>query len=106
MRIVKGIFWGGVLGGIIVAPDGATLTMPASPTIQISKGARTTSDNCHAPNCRFVNATMTGFAPNTTYPITLSSNANPNVRTESFTASRNTGYAASSTGSSEAMRPS
>jgi fibronectin type III domain protein len=67
------------------APGSTTLTMPApTPAIQISRGRSTTSGNCHAPNCAFVNATMTGFAPNTPYDITLSSSSNPDVRTESF----------------------
>lgn len=75
-------------------PDGRTLTgaagstsltVPAAPAITISHGAATTSGNCHAPSCADVDATMTGFAPDTTYSITLSSSSDPNVQTESFT---------------------
>jgi hypothetical protein len=70
------------------APGSASVTVPA-PKITIAHGASTTSANCHAPDCAFVNATMTGFAPNTTFPITLSSDSNPNVATESFTTDAN-----------------
>jgi hypothetical protein len=72
-------------------PDGETRTGAAasksitvpSPKITISEGAPTTSGNCNAPDCAAVNVTMTGFAPNTTYAIRLSSDSNANVRTES-----------------------
>ncbi|MCR6489821.1 fibronectin type III domain-containing protein [Amycolatopsis sp. OK19-0408] len=72
-------------------PDGQTRTGAAasksvtvpSPKITISQGAPTSSGNCDAPDCARVNVTMTGFAPNTTYAIRLSSESNANVRTES-----------------------
>ncbi|MEU8635396.1 fibronectin type III domain-containing protein [Amycolatopsis sp. NPDC048633] len=64
------------------APASKSITVP-SPKITISQGAPTTSGNCDAPDCAAVNVTMTGFAPNTTYAIRLSSNSNANVRTES-----------------------
>lgn len=75
-------------------PDGRTLTgaagstsltVPAAPAITISHGTPTTTSNCHAPSCAWVDATMTGFAPDTPYSITLSSSSDPNVQTESFT---------------------
>ncbi|HEY0807262.1 MAG TPA: fibronectin type III domain-containing protein, partial [Pseudonocardiaceae bacterium] len=65
------------------APGSASVTVPA-PKITIVHGAPTTSSNCKAPDCANVNATITGFTPNTTYPITLSSDSNSNVATESF----------------------
>jgi hypothetical protein len=65
------------------APGSTSITMPAT-AIRISKGAATETGNCHKPACHWVNATMTGFAPGTTYDIRLSSSSNPNVRTESF----------------------
>ncbi|WP_236796586.1 fibronectin type III domain-containing protein [Amycolatopsis sp. GM8] len=74
-------------------PDGKTLTgQPASKTVQdtqptpkvtIAKGAPMSTGNCDPPNCYAVNVTMTGFSPNTTYKITLHSNSNNNVWTES-----------------------
>lgn len=72
-------------------PDGETRTGAAasksitvpSPKITISQGAPTTTDNCDAPDCARVNVTMTGFAPNTTYAIRLSSDSTTDVRTES-----------------------
>jgi predicted RNA-binding protein with TRAM domain len=72
-------------------PDGQTrtgaagsrsLTVP-SPKITISEGAPTTSGKCDAPDCAAVNVTMTGFAPNTTYGIRLSSGSTTDVKTES-----------------------
>jgi hypothetical protein len=65
-------------------PGTASVTIPAR-SVSISQGGPSETDNCHAPECAWVNATMTGFAPDTTYDIRLSSNANENVRTESFT---------------------
>jgi hypothetical protein len=70
------------------APGSTSVTMP-TPSITISHGQPTTSSNCKAPDCAQVDATMTGFAPNTTYPITLASDSNPNVATESFTTDGN-----------------
>lgn len=70
------------------AAGGTSLTVPA-PKITISHGAATTSSNCDAPDCADVNATMTGFAPNTRYSITLSSSSNPDVQTESFVTDSN-----------------
>ncbi|UMP01330.1 fibronectin type III domain-containing protein [Amycolatopsis sp. EV170708-02-1] len=61
-----------------------TITVPA-PTITISRGRDTSSENCHEPDCAEVNVTMKGFAPNTRYAIRLSSSSNTNVRTESTT---------------------
>jgi hypothetical protein len=58
---------------------------PPPQAVSISRGAPSETDNCHPPSCAWVNATMSGFALNTTYPIRLSSTANENVRTESFT---------------------
>lgn len=70
------------------AAGSTTLTIPSAPTIAISRGANTTSSNCHG-DCAFVDATMHGFAPNTHYSITLSSTSNSNVQTESFTTNAN-----------------
>ncbi|WP_433260570.1 fibronectin type III domain-containing protein [Actinosynnema sp. CS-041913] len=78
------------------APDGQTLEsepafvtvedVPAPPaTAEIKKGGPSETDNCHPPACAWVNATMTGLDPNTTYHLRLSSNSNRDVRTESFT---------------------
>lgn len=61
-----------------------TITVP-SRSISISRGRDTTSDNCDAPDCAFVNVSMKGFEPNKRYSIRLSSSANSNVRTESAT---------------------
>jgi len=61
-----------------------TITVPA-PTITISRGRDTSSENCHEPDCAEVNVTMKGFAPNTRYAIRLSSSSTTNVRTESTT---------------------
>lgn len=58
-----------------------TITVPA-PTITISRGRDTSSENCHPPNCSAVNVTMKGFAPNTRYDIRLSSSSTTNVQTE------------------------
>jgi hypothetical protein len=78
-------------------PDGQTrngaagttsLTVPA-PSVTIVRGSPTTSTNCHAPNCAFVNATMRGFAPNTQYDIRLSSGSTTNVQTEKFRTNAN-----------------
>jgi hypothetical protein len=69
-------------------PGSASVTMPTR-SISIKRGASTTSGNCKAPDCANVNATMTGFTPNTTYSITLSSDSNPDVQTESFTTDAN-----------------
>jgi hypothetical protein len=63
------------------APASKSLTVP-SPKITISQGAPTTSGSCDAPDCGFVNVTMTGFAAGTRYGIKLSSNSTGNVRTE------------------------
>jgi hypothetical protein len=70
------------------APGSYSLTMP-QPKIVISRGAVTTSANCKAPDCAQVDATMTGFAPNQTYQITLASDSNNTVATESFTTDAN-----------------
>jgi hypothetical protein len=70
------------------APGSASVTMPIQ-SIKIAHGAFTTSGNCKAPDCADVNATMTGFTPNTTYSITLASSSNPDVQTESFTTDTN-----------------
>lgn len=77
------------------APDGRTLIgesatavhedTPSTPAVAISQGGPSDTDDCDPPACRWVNASMTGFAPNTTYDIRLSSDSNANVRTESFT---------------------
>jgi hypothetical protein len=61
-----------------------TITVP-SPKITISRGKSTTSSNCKAPDCAFVNVTMTGFAANTQYSIRLSSGSTTNVQTENTT---------------------
>ncbi len=60
------------------AAGSKSITLPAR-SITISRGRDTTSDNCHAPNCAFVNVSMKGFAPNTTYKLRLSSDDNPDV---------------------------
>lgn len=57
----------------------------AAPSVSIGKGGPSDTANCDPPDCAWVNATMSGFAANTTYDIRLSSNANDNVRTERFT---------------------
>jgi hypothetical protein len=66
------------------APGTASVTIPAR-SVSIVQGGPSETDNCHAPDCAWVNATMTGFAPNTTYDLRLSSNANEDVNTERFT---------------------
>jgi hypothetical protein len=72
-------------GRTLTGAAGTTsLTVPAT-TISISEGQATTSSSCAAPKCADVDATMTGFAPNTQYPLTLSSSSNPDVRTETCT---------------------
>jgi hypothetical protein len=53
----------------------------SQPKITIAEGAPTTGDRCHAPDCARVNATLTGFEPNTTYGLTLSTPDNPQVQT-------------------------
>ncbi|OLZ58163.1 hypothetical protein BS330_13185 [Amycolatopsis keratiniphila subsp. nogabecina] len=58
-----------------------TITVPA-PTITISRGRDTSSENCHEPDCAQVNVTMKGFAPGKRYAIRLSSSSNTDVRTE------------------------
>jgi hypothetical protein len=70
------------------APGSTSVTMP-TPSITIAHGALTTSANCKAPDCANVNATLTGFTPNTTYQITLESDSNSNVATESVTTDAN-----------------
>jgi Fibronectin type III domain len=70
------------------APGSASVTMPTT-SITIAHGAFTTSANCKAPDCANVNATLTGFTPNTTYQITLESDSNSNVATESVTTDAN-----------------
>jgi hypothetical protein len=70
------------------APGSYSLTMP-QPKIVISHGAPTTSANCKVPDCAQVDATMTGFAPNQSYQITLASDSNNTVATESFTTDAN-----------------
>jgi hypothetical protein len=62
---------------------------PPAPAITIARGEPTETGDCQAPNCAWVNATLSNFAPNTTYPIRLSSNANANVRTENVTTDAN-----------------
>nr|WP_157528965.1 fibronectin type III domain-containing protein [Kibdelosporangium sp. MJ126-NF4]CEL20991.1 hypothetical protein; putative signal peptide; putative lectin/glucanase domains [Kibdelosporangium sp. MJ126-NF4]CTQ95495.1 hypothetical protein; putative signal peptide; putative lectin/glucanase domains [Kibdelosporangium sp. MJ126-NF4] len=52
---------------------------PATPKIVISKGTASETSNCERPRCFWINTTLTGFAPNTTYKLKLSSNANDNV---------------------------
>ncbi|MFC5112189.1 fibronectin type III domain-containing protein [Kibdelosporangium philippinense] len=47
-----------------------------TPRIQISQGTASSTDNCHRPNCFWVNTRLTGFQPNTTYRLTLRSRAN------------------------------
>ncbi|HEY4019639.1 MAG TPA: hypothetical protein VGM75_13175, partial [Pseudonocardiaceae bacterium] len=72
-------------GRTLTGAAGTTsLTVPAT-TISISEGQATTSSNCAAPKCADVDTTMTGFAPNTTYTLTLSSSSNPDVAHEFFT---------------------
>lgn len=78
------------------APDGQTLTGQAATATHrdtqgvrtgsatISQGGQSDTANCDPPECAWVNATMSGLDPNTTYRIRLSSNSNSNVRTESF----------------------
>ncbi len=39
------------------------------PTITVSRGASTTTDTCHAPDCAFPYIELRGFAPNTAYKI-------------------------------------
>lgn len=76
-------------------PDGQTLigqpatavhenTVPVR-SVQISQGGPSDTGNCNPPDCFWVNATMSGFDPDTTYDITLSSQDNANVVTEQFT---------------------
>lgn len=77
------------------SPSGQTLVgRPASarhentvpnPAVSIAQGGPSETGNCAAPNCFWVNATMSGFDPGTTYDIRLSSTANQNVVTEQFT---------------------
>lgn len=81
VRAVTRIADGRTLTG---APGSTSLTVPAAPTISIQRGAPTTSSNCHN-DCADVDATMTGFDPNTRYSITLSSASDSDVQTESFT---------------------
>jgi hypothetical protein len=76
-------------GRTLTGASGTTSVTVPRPSITIVHGAKTTSANCKAPSCANVNATMTGFAPNTTYSITLASNANPEVATETFTTDAN-----------------
>jgi len=80
-------------------PDGQTrIGAPATavhentvpnPTVQISQGAPSQTQRCHAPHCFWVNATMSGFDPNTTYAITLSSTDSAVVVEEEFTTDAN-----------------
>ncbi|WP_253768159.1 fibronectin type III domain-containing protein [Goodfellowiella coeruleoviolacea] len=71
--------------------ESASLTVkdeqPATPTatVAISRGRDGETDNCHPPQCSFINAAITGLEPNTRYAIRLSSTSNTNVRTEHFT---------------------
>ncbi|WP_143253958.1 fibronectin type III domain-containing protein [Amycolatopsis keratiniphila] len=62
-------------------PASRTITVPA-PTITISRGRDTSSENCHEPDCAQVNVTMKGFEPGKRYAIRLSSSSNTDVRTE------------------------
>jgi len=59
-------------------------------TVQISRGGPSETDNCHAPDCSWVNATITGLNPDSNYQIRLSSTANENVRTEEFSSDSDT----------------
>lgn len=61
------------------------VTPKGKPAIRISRGADSETDNCEPPDCAWVNVTMTGFAPNTRYAITLHSRSNDNVQTERTT---------------------
>ncbi|GAA3583430.1 hypothetical protein GCM10022222_80250 [Amycolatopsis ultiminotia] len=70
-------------------PDGKTvngaagsksITIPAQ-SVEISQGSSTETDSCHE-NCARVNVTVSGFPPNSTVSIRLSSDTTGNVRTE------------------------
>ncbi|RSM89692.1 fibronectin type III domain-containing protein [Kibdelosporangium aridum] len=54
-------------------------------TVTISQGDASSTDNCHRPNCYWVNTTLSGFAPRTTYSLRLSSEDSTNVVTEQAT---------------------
>ena len=62
---------------ITTGADGRTLTgaaasisvTPPSPKIQISRGSDTSSSDCKAPSCAWIDVTMTGFAPDTSYSV-------------------------------------
>ncbi|ONI81256.1 hypothetical protein ALI144C_22275 [Actinosynnema sp. ALI-1.44] len=55
-----------------------------NPKITISKGGRSSTSNCKPPNCFWVPTTLTGFAPNKRYRLTLSSSSNPTVNNDEF----------------------
>ncbi|WP_020666170.1 fibronectin type III domain-containing protein [Amycolatopsis nigrescens] len=65
------------------AVGSASITVPER-GINIVRGRDGSFDSCEKPDCSYVNATMRGFEPSTTYDITLSSTSNGNVRTEEF----------------------
>ena len=62
---------------ITTGADGRTLTgaaasisvTPPSPKIQISRGSDTSSSDCKAPSCAWIDVAMTGFAPDTSYSV-------------------------------------
>lgn len=72
-----------IRGAAATATHDATQPRPVS--VQISRGGPSETGNCHAPDCSWVIATVSGLDPDTNYEIRLSSTANENVRTEEFT---------------------
>ncbi|RKT55743.1 fibronectin type III domain-containing protein [Saccharothrix australiensis] len=58
---------------------------PKTASAHIEQGGPSQTDRCHPPACAWVNATMSGLDPNTTYLLRLSSNSTLDVRTEPFT---------------------
>ena len=55
-------------GTISGTPSRISLTVPA-PTVVVSRGAETSSSDCEAPACAWLDVTMTGFAPDTDYTV-------------------------------------
>ncbi|WP_163508143.1 fibronectin type III domain-containing protein [Fodinicola acaciae] len=54
--------------------DPVTPVSPKKPKIHIERGSSTSSDNCEKPSCAWIDTTLTGFEPNTTYSITAIGN--------------------------------
>lgn len=70
------------------APGSASVTIP-EPSISIAQGEPSETENCEPPDCHWVNATMTGFSPNTRYKLKLSSEDNDKVEDADFTTDAN-----------------